>query len=498
MTGRICGEMNMNCLVDGWEIVIGLEMHAQVASKEKLFSESLTDGDEGANTRVTFFDAGFPGTLPVLNKACVDQAIRTGFGIHGTINKVSIFDRKHYFYPDLPSGYQISQFFHPIVTGGYVEILDGGQPLKMGITRIHLEQDAGKIIHGDDPMQVFVDLNRAGIALMEIVTEPDMRSVDQAVAVAKKVHALVQYLGTCEGNMERGNFRVDCNISLHRPGTPFGTRVEIKNLNSFRYMHEALSFEVERQKEVLESGGTVSQETRLYDTVLGVTKVMRDKEDANDYRYFPDPDLKPLVLTDEQIERVRQGMPELPDEKKARYMESFGLSEYDADILSGELTLAAYYESAVQGGEFADARAAYKLVANWIMGDLFAHMKEADVTVEQLEIPPEFIAQLVSLIQKGTISGKMAKTIFEEMWAQPKQSPREIIQRLGLQQISNDDEIRSAVRDILVQNAALVDNYRAGKESLFGFFVGQTMKHFRGQANPEMVNRILKEELDTQ
>lgn len=496
MPEKNCEKTTTNHLVDGWEIVIGLEMHAQVASKAKLFSESPTEGEEGPNTRVTFFDAGFPGTLPVLNKACVDQAIRTGFGIHGTVNEVSIFDRKHYFYPDLPSGYQISQFFHPIVTGGYVDILDEGQTVRMGITRIHLEQDAGKIIHDEDPMQIFVDLNRAGVALMEIVTEPDMRSVDQAVAVAKKVHALVQYLGTCEGNMERGNFRVDCNISLHRPGTPFGTRTEIKNLNSFRYMHEALSFEVERQKEVLESGGIVSQETRLYDTQLGVTKVMRDKEDANDYRYFPDPDLKPLVLTKEHIERIHQEMPELPDEKKTRYMTSFGLNAYDADILSSELALASYYEKALQSAEFSDPKAAYKLIANWIMGDLFARMKEEDVTMTQLRVPPESIAQLVSLIQKGTISGKMAKTIFEDMWAHPEQSPQDIIQRLGLQQVSNEDEIRTAIREILVQNAALVENYRAGKESLFGFFVGQTMKHFRGQANPEMVNRLLREELN--
>lgn len=479
-----------------WEIVIGLEMHAQVASKAKLFSESLTTGDDGANTRVCFFDAGFPGMLPVLNMECVDQAIRTGFGLHGTVNNISVFDRKHYFYPDLPTGYQITQFFYPIVTGGYVEIIDQGKTLRMGMTRIHLEQDAGKSIHDEDPMKTFIDLNRAGIALMEIVTEPDMRSVDQAVLVAKKVHSIVQYLGTCEGNMERGNFRVDCNISLHKPGTPFGTRVEIKNLNSFRYMHAALSYEVERQMEVLESGGTVFQETRLYDPQKDLTIIMRDKEDANDYRYFPDPDLKPLVLSDHHIELIHSQMPELPDAKKERYIQSFGLSEYDADILSSELALTKFYEQAIHSGDFKDPKAAYKLVANWIMGDLFARMKEADLSISDVKIDPESLAQLVSLIQKGTISGKMAKTIFEEMWTHPEQTPEEIVKRLGLQQVSSEEEILPVICGLLDSNAALVESYHAGKETVAGFFVGQVMKHFRGQANPEVVNTLLKRELD--
>lgn len=481
----------------GWEVVIGLEIHAQVASKSKLFSGSATSGDGGPNSRVSFFDAGMPGMLPVVNEYCVDQAIRTGLGIHGEINKVSVFDRKNYFYPDLPTGYQISQFFYPIVSKGYVDVLDGTETKRMGITRIHLEQDAGKSIHDLDPKKSFIDLNRAGIALMEIVTEPDMRSVEQAVAVAKKVHTLVQYLGTCEGNMERGNFRIDANISIHRPGTPFGTRVEIKNLNSFRFMQAALAYEVERQTEVLESGGVVTQETRLYDTQTGVTVIMRDKEDANDYRYFPDPDLPPLILDEGRIEAIRRSMPELPDEKKKRYIQSLGLSEYDADILTGDLSLSRFYEEAVQCSEFPNPQAAYKLIANWIMGDLFARMKEESLDFGGVKVTPKALSQLVVLIQKGVISSKMAKTVFEEMWQHPDQSPQDIVTRLGFRQVSDEASILSSICEILAANPSLVESYRNGKESVFGFFVGQVMKHFRGQANPEVVNVLLKKELSS-
>lgn len=478
-----------------WEVVIGLEIHSQISSQSKLFSGSATDGEDGPNSRVSFFDAGMPGMLPVVNSYCIDQAIKTGFGIHGTINKISIFDRKNYFYADLPSGYQISQFFYPIVTGGYVEIYDQEAVKRVGITRIHIEQDAGKSIHDLDPHKSYIDLNRSGIALMEIVTEPDIRSVDQAVSVAKKIHTLVRYLETCNGNMERGNFRIDANVSIHRPDTPFGTRVEIKNLNSFKFMHAALSFEVERHLEILENGGEITQETRLFDVNNGVTMTMRDKEDANDYRYFPDPDLPPLILSDERIERIKQTMPELPDDKKRRFISEFGLSEYDADILTSDRLVSAFYEKAIAFDGFKDQQQAYKLVANWITGDLFACMKEDSFEIDEIKLLPEGIAKLVALIQDGTISSKMAKIIFEEMWKQETSEPQELISKLGLKQVSSAEEILPALHEIMQKNQKLVDDYKNGKESVFGFFVGQVMKHFKGQANPEIVNTLLKREL---
>lgn len=481
-----------------WEIIIGLEIHAQIATNSKLFSGSAREGDEGANSRVNFFDAGMPGMLPVVNSACIDQAIRTGLGIHGTINPVSVFDRKNYFYADLPAGYQISQFFYPLVTGGYVDIIAEDESVRIGVTRIHIEQDAGKSIHDLDPERSLIDLNRSGIGLMELVTEPDMRSVAQAVAMAKKVHSLVQYLGTCEGNMEKGHFRIDANISVHRPGTPFGTRAEIKNLNSFRFMQAALEYEVERQITLIEDGETVTQETRLYDANQGVTNTMRDKEDANDYRYFPDPDLPPLILKPERIEALRQALPELPDAKKVRFKAELGLSEYDAEILSGDREVGQFYDEAIADAELktaGDWKAGCKLVANWIIGELFAVMKERAVTIREVGIPPHAIAQLVALIQKGVISGKIAKTVFETLTQDSSQLPQQIVEKMGLQQISSPGEIRPAIREIMAANPKQVEAYQAGKEALFGFFVGQVMKHFHGKANPEVVNALLKEEL---
>lgn len=481
-----------------WEVVLGLEIHAQIATNSKLFSGSAREGDEGANSRVSFFDAGMPGMLPVVNSACIDQAIRTGLGIHGTINLVSVFDRKNYFYADLPAGYQISQFFYPLVTGGHMDIVADGEFVRIGVTRIHVEQDAGKSIHDLDPERSLIDLNRSGIGLMELVTEPDMRSVAQAVAMAKKVHSLVQYLGTCEGNMEKGHFRVDANVSVHRPGMPFGTRAEIKNLNSFRFMQAALEYEVERQITLIEDGGTVTQETRLYDANQGVTNTMRDKEDANDYRYFPDPDLPPLVLKPERIEAIRQTMPELPDAKKERFKSVLGLSEYDAEILSSDREVGQFYDEAIADEELktaGDWKIGCKLVANWIIGELFAVMKERTATILEVGIAPYAIAQLVALIQKGVISGKIAKTVFEAMTQDPSQLPRQIVEKMGLQQISAPDEIRPAIREIMATNPQQVEAYRGGKETLFGFFVGQVMKRFHGKANPEIVNALLKEEL---
>lgn len=478
-----------------WEVVIGLEVHVQIASKSKLFSGSATEGAGGPNSRVNFFDAGMPGMLPVVNTHCIDQAIKTGLGIHGTINKVSVFDRKNYFYPDLPSGYQISQFFYPIVSNGYVDIMDADTPVRIGITRIHIEQDAGKSIHDLDPKRSYIDLNRSGIALMEIVTEPDIRSVDQAVAVAKKLHMLVQYLETSNANMEQGNFRIDANVSVHHPNTPFGTRVEIKNLNSFKFMHAALSYEVERQIAANEHGESIQQETRLFDTARGITTVMRDKEDANDYRYFPDPDLPPLILTEERIQAVASTMPELPDDKKQRFMHAFGLSAYDADILTSDLLVGNFYDKAVTSQDFTDAKAAYKLVANWIIGEVFAALKAENADFSSVHIEPAGIARLVARIQDGTISSKMAKTVFEEMWANHISDPDAVIERLGLKQVSSESEILPVVQEIIAQNAPLLEAYRGGKTSVFGFFIGQTMKHFNGQANPEVLNALVQKAL---
>lgn len=484
-----------NLINDKWEVVIGLEVHAQIASVSKLFSGSAVDGEDGANTRVCFVDAGMPGMLPVVNSYCIDQAIRTGFGVHGCINKISVFDRKNYFYPDLPNGYQISQFFYPIVTGGYIDLQVQGEVCRIGITRIHIEQDAGKNIHDLDETRSYIDLNRAGVALMEIVSEPDMRSVEQAVAFAKKLHTLVQYLGTCDGNMEKGNFRIDANISVHLPETLFGTRVEIKNLNSFKFMQCALAYEIDRQIDVIGEGRTVVQETRLYDQVQGVTATMRDKENVDDYRYFADPDLPPLVLTDERIEAIRFSMPELPDDKFQRFISEFGLSEYSAEILSQDRYVGQFYERAVRAGDFLDEGAAYKLVANWIIGELFAALKEHTMEFPELKITPESMAHLIELIQEGTISGKIAKTVFERMWQNPEEDPRNIVEALGLMQISDDDVIRAAIKQIVNTNEGPAADYRNGKESVFGFFVGQVMKHFNGKANPEKVNKLLREVL---
>jgi aspartyl-tRNA(Asn)/glutamyl-tRNA(Gln) amidotransferase subunit B len=484
-----------NLIKDKWELVIGLEVHAQVSSRSKLFSGSAVDGDDGANTRVSFFDAGMPGMLPVVNGYCIDQAIRTGFGVHGQINKMSVFDRKNYFYPDLPSGYQISQFFFPIVTGGYLDIQVQDQSFRIGLTRIHLEQDAGKNIHDLDQERSYVDFNRSGIALMEIVTNPEMRSVEQAVTFAKKLHTLVRYLGTCDGNMEKGNYRIDANISVHEPGTPFGTRVEIKNLNSFKFMRSALLYEVDRQIEVVEGGNAVLQETRLFDPIQCITTPMRDKEDAEDYRYFADPDLPPLHLTEKRINDICESMPELPDEKYARFINDLKLTETCAEILSSDRLVCEFFERAIAAGTAKDKLAACKLIANWIIGDLFAAMKEHNVEMPDLKISPEQIAQLIELVQDGTISGKIAKSVFEHMWQHPGQSPREIVAQLGLVQISDDSVIATAIEQILTANEQNVSDYIQGKESVYGFFVGQVMKHFQGKANPEMVNALLRRAL---
>lgn len=491
--------MNSN-LIEGktgvWEIVIGLEIHAQIASKSKLFSESKTEGELGANSRVSFFDAGMPGMLPVINSYCIDQAIKTGLGIHGDINLISIFDRKNYFYPDLPSGYQISQFFHPIVSNGYVDIKDDEETKRVNITRIHIEQDAGKSIHDLSQTKSCIDLNRAGVALMEIVTEPEMRSVSQAVSVAKKIHTLVQYLETCSGNMENGNFRIDANISIHRPDTPFGTRVEIKNLNSFKFMQTALNYEIARHQEVIENGGKINQETRLFDSDTCETSPMRDKENANDYRYFPDPDLPPLILSQERIDKIAKQMPELPDDKKNRFINDLGLGEYDAEILSSDKDVGQFYDEAVCYEPLKNNNQTNKIIANWMIGDLFSLMKKDNKSIKEIKLTPIAISKLVELIFNQVISGKIAKTVFEQMWISECNEPSEIVEKLGLKQISSKEEILQAITEIIKNNQSLYGEYKAGKEALYGFFVGEVMKHFKGKANPDIVNQILKQALN--
>ena len=400
-----------------WEVVIGLEVHAQITSRSKLFCGCSTDFGAEPNTQVGFFGASMPGMLPVLNHFCVDQAIKTGLGLNGKINKFSVFDRKNYFYADLPAGYQISQFTHPIVTGGFVDIdLENDATKRINITRLHMEQDAGKSIHDLHPAKTFIDLNRAGIALMEIVSEPEMRSAAEAMAYMKKLRTILRYLGTCDGNMEQGSMRADANVSLHQPDTPLGTRAEIKNVNSIRFLGQAIEYEIARQLQILEEGGTIDQETRLFDPVKGETRTMRTKEDANDYRYFPDPDLPPLRLAPERIADIKAKMPELPDAKKSRFIKDFGLSPYDAAIIVGEQETASYYEQALAQLKAHDQGQAAKLLANWLMGEVFAALNREDKTIESITLLPEHLAQLIDLIQDNTISGKIAKDVFTKMW----------------------------------------------------------------------------------
>lgn len=473
-----------------WEVVIGLEVHAQVTSESKLFSGSSAQFGADPNEHVSLVDAAMPGMLPVINEKCVHQAVKTGLGLNAQINLVSIFDRKNYFYADLPQGYQISQFTHPIVGEGIltVELADGTSH-DIGIERIHLEQDAGKSLHDQHPSKSYIDLNRSGVALMEIVSHPDLRSPEQAGAYIKKLRSILRYLGTCDGNMEEGSLRADVNVSVRRPGDPLGTRTETKNLNSVRSIMQTIDFEVERQIELLEGGGTVSQETRLFDTITGQTRQMRSKEDAHDYRYFPDPDLLPLIITQEFVEKIKAELPELPDDIRARMIADYGLSAYDAAILSEERETAAYYEEAAGKGRDK------KLVANWMSVELFGALNKAGLPLEQSPVSPEALGGLVALISDGTISGRIAKDVFADMFKTGKKAV-DIIEEKGLKQVSDSGEIEGLIDQILSENKAKVDDYRGGKDKLFGFFVGQVMKLSGGQANPAMVNQILKAKLD--
>lgn len=474
-----------------WETVIGLEVHAQLQTKSKIFSGAATEYGALPNVQACAIDLGFPGVLPVLNAAAVQMAVKFGLAVNASINPCSIFARKNYFYPDLPKGYQISQYDQPIVQGGYIDIhLDEEQNKRIRLVRAHLEEDAGKSIHGEFGGMSGIDLNRAGTPLLEIVTEPDMRSAKEAVAYLKTLHTLVRYLEICDGNMQEGSFRCDVNISIRPTGQQaFGTRAEIKNLNSFRYIEQAILYETERQIEILESGGKVVQETRLYDPDKGETRSLRSKEEAQDYRYFPDPDLLPVELDAAYIENVRATLPELPTQKRQRFMAEFNLSEYDAEVLVSSRELATYFETAV-----ANTQGPAKLVANWVMGEVLGALNKEGLDITACLVSPEQIGKLVSRIHDNTISGKIAKTIFASLWEGGKDVD-EIIDQQGLRQVTDTSAIVKLVEDVIAANPTQVADYRSGKDKLFGFFVGQVMKASQGKANPDQVNEILKEKL---
>ncbi|KXU99351.1 glutamyl-tRNA amidotransferase [Gluconobacter potus] len=469
-----------------WEIVVGLEVHAQVVSEAKLFSGASAEYGGEPNTHVSLVDAGFPGMLPVLNRECVAQAVRTGLGLEAEINLFSRFDRKNYFYADLPTGYQISQFAHPIIGKGKVLVdLADGSTREIGVTRLHLEQDAGKSIHDQDPTRSFIDLNRAGVALMEIVSEPDIRSPEEAGAYLRKLRQILRYIGTCDGNMEEGSMRADVNVSVRKPGeTEYRTRCEIKNVNSIRFVMMAIEVEAQRQIEVWEAGGTVDQETRLFDHVRGETRSLRSKEDAHDYRYFPDPDLLPLVIEQSWVDELKAALPELPEAKRTRLEQEYGVSRYESSVLCVEQAIADFYETVARG---ADAR----LAANWMLGDFFAALNRTGRSIEDSPVSAEGLRELLGLISDSTINGKIAKEVLEDM-VETGDSASAIVGRKGLRQVTDTGAIESAIREILAANSDKVEEYKGGKDKLFGFFVGQTMKAMKGKGNPALVNETLK------
>ena len=470
-----------------WEIIIGLEVHAQVTSKSKLFSGSSAEFGGEPNDHVSLVDAAMPGMLPVINEFCVEQAVRTGLGLKARINNYSIFDRKNYFYPDLPQGYQISQYKQPIVGEGVVTIdLDDGKTVDVGIERLHLEQDAGKSMHDQHPSMSFVDLNRSGCALMEIVSKPNMRSSDEARAYVTKLRQIMRYLGTCDGNMEQGSLRADVNVSVRKPGNKFGTRCEIKNVNSVRFMGQAIEFEARRQIGILEDGGKIDQETRLYDPKKGETRSMRSKEEAHDYRYFPDPDLLPLEFTDDWVAAIRSSLPELPDEKRNRFVSAYGLSVYDASVLSAERASSDFFEATAKGRDG-------KIAANWVINELFGRLNKEGRTIESTPVSADQLGGIVDLITSGTISGKIAKEVFEIVWAEGG-LPAEIVERRGLKQVTDSGAIEKAVDEIIAQNPDKIAAVLA-KPSMLGWFVGQVMKSTGGKANPQAVNDLLRQKL---
>ena len=471
-----------------WEVIIGLEVHAQVTSSAKLFSGSSTKFGSDPNSQVSLVDAAMPGMLPVINKFCIEQAVKTGLGLKAKINRFSKFDRKNYFYADLPQGYQISQFKFPIVGEGEI-VLDMSYGTKVvGIERLHLEQDAGKSLHDQDPENSFVDLNRSGIALMEIVGKPDLRSPEEVGQYVKKLRSIMRYLNTCDGNMDEGSLRADVNVSVRKQGSQqLGTRCEIKNVNSIKFMQQAIEYEAKRQIDIIEDGGTINQETRLYDTKKNETRSMRSKEDAHDYRYFPDPDLLPLVLDSEFIENIKKTLPELPDEKKLRLMNDFGLSSYDASIIISEKDISDYYEDVAKNSD-------YKLAANWMIVELFGILNKEGKEIKDSPVSAVNLSKLINLIKNGTISGKIAKTVFEQM-VQKNENPEVIIEKSGLKQQSDPKELEIIIDNIIKNNQDKVIEYKSGKIKLFSFFVGQAMKDTAGKGNPQLINNILSKKL---
>ena len=474
-----------------WETVIGLEIHAQIISKSKLFSGASTNFGSEPNTQVSLVDAAMPGMLPVINKDCVKQAIKTGLGLNAQINKRSVFDRKNYFYPDLPQGYQISQFTQPIVSKGSIEIdLKDGSSKKIGITRLHLEQDAGKSVHDLEPNKTYIDLNRSGIALMEIVSEPDIRSAEEAQEYVKKLRSILRYIGTCDGNMEEGSLRCDVNISVRKKGEELGTRSEIKNVNSIKSIGQAVDYEFKRQIEIINSGGKIDQETRLFDEKKGETRPMRTKEEAHDYRYFPDPDLPPLEIKDDWINQIKKNLPELPDVKKEKLIKEHKISSYEAAILVSDKNNVEFFDKIINENKKRNP----KNIANWIIGDLFSLLNKNNLEIKNSPVKAEDLGALIDLIEDSTISGKIAKNVFEEMF-KTKKKAKDIIEKKGLKQITNIDEIETIIDKVLNNNKDKVEEYKSGKEKLFGYFVGQVMQETEGTANPGIVNEILKKKL---
>ena len=471
-----------------WELVIGLEVHCEILSNAKVFSGASAVFGGEQNTHVSFIDAGFPGMLPKVNEKCIEQCVKTGLGLNAQINKYSRFDRKNYFYADLPQGYQISQLYHPIVGEGFIEVTTSEGTRKIGVERLHLEQDAGKSIHDMSPTKTFIDLNRAGVGLMEIVSKPDMRSPEEAGEYLRQLRAIVRALGTCDGNMDEGSMRCDVNVSVRPVGEEgFRTRTETKNVNSVRFVMHAIEVEANRQVEIYENGGTVKQETRLYDSDNGETRPMRGKENANDYRYFPDPDLLPVVLTDEYIENIRKNLPELPEAKKARYVAELGLTPYDASVLTADRETSAYFEMAAKGQDA-------KKVANWVMGDLFAYLNKECLSISKSPVSAENLGALVGLIANNTISGKIAKDVFQFM-VETGKDPATIVEEKGLKQNTDTSEIEKIVDEVLAANPAQVAEIKAGKDKLKGWLVGQIMKASQGKANPALANQILNQKL---
>jgi len=471
-----------------WEMVIGLEVHAQVVSQSKLFSGAPTEFGAEPNTQVSLVDAAMPGMLPVINGYCVEQAVRTGLGLKAAINLHSVFDRKNYFYADLPAGYQISQYKQPVVGEGVIVLdMKDAESREVGIERLHLEQDAGKSLHDQHPTQTYIDLNRAGVALMEIVSKPDMRNADEAAAYLTKLRSILRYLGTCDGNMEEGSMRCDVNVSVRRPGEELGTRCEIKNVNSIRFVKQAIEYEARRQIEVIEGGGKIQQQTRLFDAHKGETRSMRSKEEAHDYRYFPDPDLLPLVLEQSFVDRIKASLPELPDEKKARFVSEYGLSVYDAGVMVAERETAEFFEAVAKGRD-------PKLAVNWVMGDFFAMLNRRGASIADSPVKASQLGQLIDLIKDGTISGRIAKDLFV-MMEETSKDPAVLVEEKGLKQVTDTGAIEAAVDQIIAANPDKVEQYRV-KPTMLGWFVGQVMKSTGGKANPAAVNELLKKKLD--